>query len=111
MYFLTLDMAPAASLAGIPTLRVTHTPGTPCLECDAYLPAEGSAAENASFDVPLLQEVALQRTASFAVVADTFGGDGFADGFESGRPSSGRGPPRSRRPPPARRPGATGCRG
>ena len=58
--------------------------GTPCVECDAFIPAEGSAAENASFDVPLLQEVALQRTASFAVVADTFGGDGFADGFESG---------------------------
>ena len=84
VYYLTLDMTPAASTAGAPSLLVTHTPGTPCVECDAFLPVEGSAAENASFDVPMVLEVARQRTASFAVVADTFGGDGFTDGFESG---------------------------
>jgi hypothetical protein len=83
-FFVAVELTPTAGEAGVPTLTVTHTPGVPCTVCDANLPAEPSAAENADFDLPLSQEVSAPVASSFTVAPV----DIFADGFESGDTSA-----------------------
>jgi hypothetical protein len=83
-FFVAVELTPTAGTAGISTLTVTHTPGVPCTVCDATLPAEPSAAENADFDLPLTQEVSAPLAASFAVAPVHI----FSDGFESGDTSA-----------------------
>ncbi|MCI0582770.1 MAG: VCBS repeat-containing protein, partial [Chloroflexi bacterium] len=82
-YFVTVELTPEAAAAGIRAVAVTHTPGVPNTLV-SELPAQPSAAENAAFDVPLLQEVAFPVTATFDVLV----GEIFSDGFESGDTSA-----------------------
>ncbi len=82
-YFLALELTATAAAAGVSTVTVTHTPGVPCAVLDEA-PQQASAAENAAFDTPLLQEVSAPVAATFDVLESEI----FDDGFESGDTSA-----------------------